>query len=161
MSGGSPPAEYSLSRFGPYLPPSYVADSSMSMKVLKPSSMNACRRSFDPTIIGNQLCPNSCAVSQKKSLPFRVNPSKTTPGYSIPEVNPPMLTAVGHGYVYQCFENRSIVSFVYAVDMSHASGPTPSGGYTLIASAVFPPGRFIRAASQTNSCDALHTTSRV
>src|ERR1700733_12982534 len=126
MSGGSPPAEYSLSRFGPNFPPSYIADSSMSMKVLNPSSMNACRRSFDPTIIGNQLCPNSCAVSQKKSLPFNVKPSKTTPGYSIPDVNPPILPAVGQGYGYQCFENLSIVSFVYSVDMSHASGPTAS-----------------------------------
>jgi hypothetical protein len=72
-----------------------------------------------------------------------------------------MLTAAGHGYGYQCFEKRSIVSFVYSVDLSHASGPTLSGGYTLIASDVLPSGRLIRAASHTNAGEALHTTSRV
>src|ERR1035437_57665 len=97
VSGGSPPAEYSLSRFGPYFPPAYAADSSISIKVLNPSSINALRRSFEPTIIGNQVWPNSCAVSQKKKLPLSATPSKTTPGYSIPLEKPAMLVAAGHG----------------------------------------------------------------
>ena len=42
--------------------------------------------------------------------------------------NPAMLVAAGQGYGYQCFENLSIVSFVYSVDLSHASGPAASGG---------------------------------
>ncbi len=129
VSGGSPPAEYSESRLGPYLPPSNVADSSMSMKVLNPSSMNALRRSFEPTIIGNQSCPISCAVSQKRNVPpLSVMPSNTIPGYSMPLEKPATLMAVGHGYGNHCFEKCSMVSFTYSVDRSHASGPTLSGG---------------------------------
>ncbi len=133
----------------------------MSMKVLKPSSMKACRRSFDPTIIGNQPCPISCAVTQNRNDPLSGMPSNTTPGYSIPVENPATLTATGHGYGNHCFEKCSTVSFTYSVDLSHASAPTLSGGYTLIASAFFPSGRLIRAASHTKTGDALHTTSRV
>src|ERR1700733_4076173 len=88
-------------------------------------------------------------------------PSKTMPGYSIPVENPATLMASGHGYGYHCFEKCSTVSFTYSVDLSHASGPTLSGGYTLMASDFFPSGRLIFAASQTNTGDALQTTSRV
>src|ERR1700761_3870543 len=128
MSGGSPPAEYSESRLGPYLPPANVADSSMSMKVLKPSSINALRRSFDPTIIGNQSWPISCAVTQKRKAPLSGMPSKTMPGYSMPVEKPATLIAAGHGYGYQSFEKRSTVSFTYSVERDHASSPTLSGG---------------------------------
>src|ERR1700761_51662 len=128
VSGGSPPAEYSESRLGPNLPPSNVADSSISMKVLKPSSMNALRRSFDPTIIGNQSCPISCAVIQKSCLPLSSIPSKTMPGYSMPVENPATLIAAGQGYGYHCFEKCSTVSFTYSVERDHASSPTLSGG---------------------------------
>ena len=79
----------------------------------------------------------------------------------MPVENPATLIAAGHGYGYHCFEKCSTVSFTYSVDRSHASAPTLSGGYTLIASDFFPSGRLIRAASQTNTGDALHATSRV
>src|SRR5580698_134837 len=128
VSGGSPPAEYSESRLGPYFPPAYAADSPMSMKVLKPSSMNALRRSFEPTIIGNQPCPISWAVTQKRNESLSPIPSNTMPGYSIPVENPATLMAAGHGYGYHCFEKCSTVSLTYSVDLSHASGPTLSGG---------------------------------
>src|SRR6201992_882719 len=98
------------------------------MKVLKPSSMNALRRSFEPTIIGNQSCPISCAVTQNRNDPLSLMPSNTTPGYSIPVENPATLTAAGQGYGYHCFEKCSTVSFTYSVDLSHASGTTLSGG---------------------------------
>ena len=60
----------------------------MSMKVLKPSSMKALRRSFEPTIMGNQVCPISCAVIQNSVLPLSSMPSKTMPGYSMPVEKP-------------------------------------------------------------------------
>src|ERR1700753_1082490 len=88
-------------------------------------------------------------------------PPKTIPGSSMPGEKPATLIAAGHGYGYHCFEKCSTVSFTYSVDLSHASGPTLSGGYTLIASDFFPSGRLMRAASHTNTGDALHTTSRV
>ena len=128
VSGGSPPAEYSLSRFGPYLPFAYRSDSSMSIKVLKPSSMNACRRSFDPTIMGNQSWPISCAVTQNRKSSLSSMPSKTMPGYSMPVEKPATLTAFGHSYGYQCFEKCSTVFFTYSVDLSHLLGPMLSGG---------------------------------
>src|SRR5690348_1613338 len=98
------------------------------MNVLNPSSINAWRRSFDPTIIGNQSCPISCAVTQNRNDPLSGMPSNTIPGYSIPVENPATLTAADQGYGYHCFEKRSTVSFTYSVDLSQASGPTLSGG---------------------------------
>src|SRR3984957_12161069 len=97
VSGGSPPAEYSESRFGPYTPPWNSADSSMSIKVLNPSSMKALRRSFDPTIMGNQVWPISCAEIQNSVLPLSSMPSKMMPGYSMPVENPATLMAAGYG----------------------------------------------------------------
>jgi hypothetical protein len=67
------------------------------MKVLKPSSIQALRRSSKPTIIGNQLCPISCALIQNSSLPLSSTPSNTMPGYSMPEAGPAMLIAAGQG----------------------------------------------------------------
>ena len=47
------------------------------MKVLKPSSIHASRRSLKPTVIGNQLCPISCAVER-----FSANGTLPWPGAS-------------------------------------------------------------------------------
>src|SRR6266851_1462810 len=131
----------------------------MSMKVLKPSSIKAFLLSFEPTIIGNQSCPISCAVTQKRKLPLSGMPSNTIPGYSIPVENPATLIAAGYGY--HRFEKFSTEFFTYSVERLHASSPTLSGGYTLIASDFFPSGRLIFAASHTNTGEALHATSRV
>ena len=60
----------------------------MSMKVLNPSSINAFRRSFDPTIIGNQVWPISCAEIQNSVLSLSSMPSKMMPGYSMPVEKP-------------------------------------------------------------------------
>ena len=65
------------------------------MKVLKPSSIQALRRSSEPTIMGYQVWPNSWAVIQNSSAPLSSMPSNTSPGYSMPEAPPAMLTAVG------------------------------------------------------------------
>ncbi len=100
----------------------------MSMKVLKPSSINALRRSLEPTIIGNQSWPISCAVIQNSVLPLSSMPSKTMPGYSMPVEKPATLIAAGHGYGNHCFEKRSTVSFTYSVERPHASSPALSGG---------------------------------
>ena len=67
----------------------------MSMKVLKPSSMKAQRRSLEPTIMGNQVWPISWAVIQKRTLPLSSMPSKAMPGYSMPVEKPATLMAVG------------------------------------------------------------------
>src|SRR3954462_9579003 len=98
------------------------------MKVLIPSSIQASHRSSEPTIIGNQLCPISCAEMKNRVLALSVIPSKTMPGYSIPVAGPATLIAFGHGYGNQRFENRSTASFMYSVDRLQAASPTLSGG---------------------------------
>src|SRR6185503_3846904 len=50
--------------------------------------------------------------------------------------------------------------FTYSVDRLQAFIPLPSMGYTDWASAFFPPGRLMRAASHKNALDAAHSTSR-
>src|SRR6478735_5352502 len=98
------------------------------MKVLKPSSIHASRRSSKPTIIGNQLWPSSCAVSQNSPLLLVAAPSKASPGYSIPLWSPPTLTATGHGNGYQRLEKFSIESLRYSVERAQPSGPAACGG---------------------------------
>src|SRR4051812_49572953 len=67
------------------------------MKVLKPSSIQAWRRSSKPTIIGNQLWPISCALIQNSGLGGASMSSKTRPGYSMPAAGPATLIAAGPG----------------------------------------------------------------
>src|SRR5471030_1413333 len=69
--------------------------STLLMNVLNPSSIQAYLRSFEPTIIGNQLCPNSWFVTSHKAPPWLSNPQKTIPGYSIPPTLPATLVATG------------------------------------------------------------------
>src|ERR1700761_8083707 len=100
----------------------------MSMKGLKPSSIQASRRSLKPTTIGNHVCPISCAVTQKSGPPLSLMPSNSTPGYSIPDENPATLIAFGYGYGYQRAEKCSTASFRYSVDRPHAASPADSIG---------------------------------
>src|SRR5438445_9990325 len=65
------------------------------IKVLKPSSIHGYFLSLLPTIIGNQLCPNSCDVTPHKPLLFALYPQNTMPGYSIPPTIPATLDATG------------------------------------------------------------------
>jgi hypothetical protein len=65
------------------------------MKVLKPSSIQASRRSSEPTVIGYQVWPISWAVIQNRALPLSPMPSKAIPGYSMPDEPPATLQAVG------------------------------------------------------------------
>ena len=98
------------------------------MKVLIPSSIQASRRSSEPTIIGNQECPISCAEMKNRVLALSLMPSKTIPGYSMPVAGPATLIALGQGYGYQRLENRSTASFMYSVERLQAFSPTLSGG---------------------------------
>ena len=68
------------------------------MKVLKPSSIQASRRSLKPTIIGNQLWPISCAVTQNSTLARRVDAvERRCPDIPCPPPGPATLIAAGHG----------------------------------------------------------------
>src|SRR5580698_2043982 len=98
------------------------------MNVLKPSSMNAFRRSLDPTTIGNHVCPISCAEIQNSCLPLSGMPSNTMPGYSIPVENPATLIAAGQGYGNHFSEKCSTECLSTAVDCPHAASPALSGG---------------------------------
>src|ERR1700742_2686585 len=69
--------------------------STLLIKVLKPSSIQAYLRSFEPTIIGNQLWPNSWLVTSHRSPVCDFHPQKTIPGYSIPPTIPATLVATG------------------------------------------------------------------
>ena len=52
-----------------------------------------------------------------------------------------------------------MLAFVNSVALVHLFVPLLSTGYTLCASAFFPPARFILAASQINDLDDDHDTS--
>src|SRR5690625_4746226 len=66
--------------------------------IFKPSSNHPCKRSLLPTIIGNQLCPNSWSVTPHKDSPPRSYLQKLTEGYSIPFTLVAILVATGYGY---------------------------------------------------------------
>ena len=100
----------------------------MSMKVLKPSSIHASRRSLDCTIMGNQVWPTSCAVTTKRPLVLELMPSKTMAGYSMPEEKPATLVMTGQGKGYQSRDMFSMVSLVYSVVRPQPSFPAASGG---------------------------------
>ena len=74
------------------------------MKVLKPSSIHACRRSSVFTTIGNQLWPNSCVVTPHSPRGSVRPPQYDTIGYSIPPTIPLTFVAVGYGYAYHIRE---------------------------------------------------------
>src|SRR3978361_1883341 len=65
------------------------------INVLKPSSIHIYLRSFEPTIIGNQLCPNSWLVTSHSSPVCDFQPQNTIPGYSIPPTVPATFVATG------------------------------------------------------------------
>ncbi len=65
------------------------------MKVLKPSSIQAYLRSLLPTIIGNQLWPNSWSVTPHRLAPLLSLEQNTIPGYSMPPTMPATLVATG------------------------------------------------------------------
>src|SRR6201999_2266234 len=111
-----------------YSPLLKSAVDSVLIKVLKPSSIQPYRRSFDPTIIGNQVWPNSWSFTPHK-LPFlALYPQKTIPGYSIPPTIPATAVAAGYGNSYHCFELYSIDFFTYSVERPQASTPSLSTG---------------------------------
>ena len=70
----------------------------MLMKLLKPSSIQAYSRSFDPTIIGNHPWPSSWVVTPNRPRSPARYEQNTIMGYSIPPTGPPTLIAVGYGY---------------------------------------------------------------
>src|ERR1035437_163025 len=65
------------------------------MNVLNPSSIHGYLRSLEPTIIGNQLWPNSWLVTPHKPPALLFHEQKTIPGYSIPPTTPATLVAEG------------------------------------------------------------------
>src|SRR5580704_11258160 len=74
------------------------------MNVLNPSSIHGYLRSLLPTIIGNQVCPNSWLVTPHKLPPSASDEQNTIPGYSIPFTFPATLVATGYGNSNHCFE---------------------------------------------------------
>src|SRR5665213_109330 len=127
-AGLPPPGAYSPSRLGAYSPWLNASEAYTSINVLKPSSIQPKRRSSLPTIIGNQLWPISCAVTQYSSFPLSVIPSNTIPGYSIPPAMPASLMATGYGYTNHFSEKYSIDFFRYSVALPQASFPALSSG---------------------------------
>ena len=133
----------------------------MSMKVLKPSSIHAWRRSLEPTIIGNQLWPISCALIQNNACPRRPCRRRRSRIFHAGAVAAELIAA-GHGYGYQLARNaRPRPSDI------RWSGPSLSVRHALrpdrptSPANVLPPGRLMRAASQTKAGDAAKATSRV
>ena len=99
------------------------------MKVLKPSSIQALRRSLKPTIIGNQLWPISCALIQNRFLPLSLDAVEGHAGI--------FHARSGTGDVdrgrardrrYQRREKFSTESLMYCVERSQAFVPTLSTG---------------------------------
>ena len=87
------------------------------MNVLKPSSCHMCTRSFEPTIIGNHMCPISCVTTLYRSYLSLLLFSIATIGYSMPLIGPSMAVICGYGYSSQ----RSEYSMIDMRDMSAAS----------------------------------------
>jgi len=67
------------------------------MKVLKPSSIHGYSLSFEPTIIGNHSCPNSCAITHCWSSRMGLLGVKVSIGYSIPSMGPSTVVAWDQG----------------------------------------------------------------
>ena len=78
------------------------------MKVLNPSSCHMYTRSFEPTSIGNQLCPISCVTTLYRSYLSLLFASITSIGYSMPLIGPSTALICGHGYLNQRVEYSSI-----------------------------------------------------
>ena len=76
-----------------------------------------CARSFDPTIIGNHMCPISWVTTLYRSYLSALLFSIATIGYSIPLIGPSTALMCGHGYSNQ----RSEYSSIDIRDMSAAS----------------------------------------
>src|ERR1700733_11319698 len=89
------PASFCTSAFSQYSPLLKTLVSTLLIKVLKPSSIQAYLRSLEPTTIGNQLCPNSWLVTSHKAPDWLSDPQNTIPGYSIPPTIPDTLVATG------------------------------------------------------------------
>src|SRR5665647_3515664 len=151
-SAGFPfPGAYSPSRLGAYSPLLNSSAAYTSINVLKPSSIQGYRLSSLPTIIGNQLCPISCAVTQYNSPALSFQPSNTMPGYSIPPAIPASLMATGYGYTNHFSEKYSIDFFKYSVALPQAFSPALSTGYTDMDNDFFPPGKLTLPASPTSA----------
>src|SRR5215510_819047 len=64
--------------------------------VFKPSSIQAYRRSFEPTIIGNHWCPCSWSSVENTDGEFSAAyPTMTNMGYSMPATGPATVVACG------------------------------------------------------------------
>src|ERR1700744_1645713 len=78
-----------------YSPLLKSAVDSVLIKVLKPSSIQPYNRSFEPTIIGNQVWPNSWSFTPQRLAFCALYPQNTIPGYSIPPTIPATAVAAG------------------------------------------------------------------
>src|SRR3954470_7222750 len=93
------------------------------MKVLKPSSCHMCIRSFEPTIIGNHMCPISCVTTLYRSYLSALLFSIARIGYSMPLIGPSTALMCGHGYWnqrsdYSCTDMRDMSADSFHVSIA-------------------------------------------
>ena len=88
-------------------------------------------------------------------------PSNTMPGYSMPVGGPGDVDRGRPGIGDTSgARSRSTASFIYSVERPQRPGPGFRPDRRTWRATVLPPGRLIRAASQTKAGEALNATSR-
>src|ERR1043165_3934311 len=98
------------------------------LKRVSPSSIQAYRRSSEPTCIGNHMCPNSWTITDWRDSVSRGPPMQVNIGYSMPvhDTGPSIAVICGYGYDQRYSERNSTACRAYN-DERNQAGKTTSG----------------------------------